>query len=144
MSAGAPGTETEVKIQLDSAHDLPARLADAGFIETKPRIFEANTIYDRPGEALRERGCLLRLRQVGNRAIVTFKGPAQRGKHKSREELETSLGDGATGALILDRLGFSATFRYEKYRTEYERPDEHGVVTIDETPVGWFIELEGA
>jgi adenylate cyclase, class 2 len=143
VAAGIPGKETEIKIRLDSRHDFPTRLANAGFIETKPRIFEANTVYDRPDEELRKRGCLLRLREVGERVILTFKGPAERGKHKSREELETSLGDAVTGALILNRLGFSATFRYEKYRTEYERPGEHGVVTIDETPVGWFIELEG-
>ncbi|MCA1481278.1 class IV adenylate cyclase, partial [Bradyrhizobium sp. NBAIM08] len=126
-----------------SPEQFAGRLQDAGYRVTKPRIFEANTLYDQPGEVLRARGCLLRLREVGDRAILTFKGPAERGKHKSREELETTLGEAGTAALILERLGFSATFRYEKYRTEYERPGEHGVVTIDETPVGWFIELEG-
>jgi adenylate cyclase class 2 len=34
-------------------------------------------------------------------------------------------------------------FRYEKYRTEFARGSEPGLVTLDETPVGNFMELEG-
>jgi adenylate cyclase class 2 len=136
-------TETEVKICLAVPGEIDSRLIAAGFIITKPRVFEANTVYDKAGDPLRAQGCLLRLRQVSDTAIVTYKGPAQRGKHKTREELETTVGDFVAAALILDRLGYAATFRYEKYRTEYERPGEHGVVTVDETPVGWFLELEG-
>jgi adenylate cyclase class 2 len=45
---------------------------------------------------------------------------------------------------ILRALGFEPTFRYEKYRTEYQRPHAStGVVTLDETPIGNFFELEG-
>ena len=144
MSAHSPGTETEIKLALDSPELLFRKLSEVGFAVTKPRIFEANTVYDRTDGPLRGSGCLLRMREVGNTVILTFKGPAARGKHKSREELETTLGDAATAALIFNRLGFSATFRYEKYRTEFERPGAHGVVTVDETPIGWFVELEGA
>jgi adenylate cyclase class 2 len=135
--------ETEIKIRLHSPEAFPKKLTASGFVVTKPRVFEANTIFDDPAESLRGRGCLLRLREVSDGAILTFKGPADRGKHKSREELETTLGDARIGASLFERLGFAPTFRYEKYRTEYERPGEHGVITVDETPVGWFIELEG-
>jgi len=45
---------------------------------------------------------------------------------------------------ILARLGFNPVFRYEKYRTEYEREPQQGIVTIDETPIGLFAELEGS
>jgi adenylate cyclase, class 2 len=135
--------ETEIKIRLQSPELVAARLTEAGFAVAKPRVFEANTVYDQAGGEVRARGCLLRLREVADVAILTFKGPAQPGRHKSREELETTMGDARTAASILDRLGFIATFRYEKYRTEYERPGEHGIVTVDETPIGWFLELEG-
>lgn len=143
-STGSSATETEIKIRLDAPEAVIERIAAAGFTVTKPRVFEINIIYDAPERDLRARGCLLRIREVGGDAILTYKGPADRGKHKSREELETRLGDAATAALVFERLGFNATFRYEKYRTEFERPGEHGVVTVDETPVGWFMELEGA
>jgi adenylate cyclase class 2 len=46
---------------------------------------------------------------------------------------------------ILERLGYSQVFRYEKFRTEYVEAGnpEAGILTIDETPIGDFLELEG-
>jgi adenylate cyclase class 2 len=44
---------------------------------------------------------------------------------------------------ILARLDFTPAFRYEKYRTEYQRGKEKGVATLDETPIGVWLELEG-
>jgi adenylate cyclase, class 2 len=140
---GSGTTETEIKLRLDTPEQVEERLASAGFRVTKPRVFEANTVFDDVEGGIRSRGCLLRMRQVGGRAVLTFKGQSERSRHKSREELETTLGDAQTGALIFERLGFQPIFRYEKYRTEYERPGEHGIVTVDETPIGWFLELEG-
>jgi len=41
-------------------------------------------------------------------------------------------------------LGFKPVFRYEKYRREFAQGNNsHGVVTLDETPIGDFLELEG-
>jgi adenylate cyclase class 2 len=138
------GTETEIKLRISDPDAMQARLRDAGFEVTAARVFEGNTIYDTPGGDLKRGGTLLRLRQAGGKAILTVKGPAKPGKHKSREEIETTLGDAAAGALILTRLGFVPVFRYEKYRTEYERRGIPGTVTVDETPIGWFLELEGS
>jgi adenylate cyclase class 2 len=44
---------------------------------------------------------------------------------------------------IFCQLGYQPSFRYEKYRREYRHPGEPGVVTVDETPIGSFLELEG-
>jgi adenylate cyclase class 2 len=44
---------------------------------------------------------------------------------------------------ILTSIGFKASFRYEKYRTEFRLGGLAGVVTVDETPIGVFLELEG-
>jgi adenylate cyclase class 2 len=137
-------SETEIKIRVaGSPEQILARIQEAGFVITKPRHFEANTVYDTPEEGLRSQGQLLRLREVGDVTILTFKGQAERGKHKSREEIETTIGDVGNARTILERLGYVATFRYEKYRTEFERPGENGIVTLDDTPIGWFMELEG-
>jgi adenylate cyclase class 2 len=65
------------------------------------------------------------------------------GRHKSREEFETAVSDAANAAKILNRLGFLDCFRYEKYRTEFARSHEPGVVMLDETPIGNFLEIEG-
>jgi adenylate cyclase class 2 len=45
---------------------------------------------------------------------------------------------------ILCHLGFEPVFRYEKYRREFSAGNSSsGVVTLDETPIGNFLELEG-
>jgi adenylate cyclase class 2 len=46
--------------------------------------------------------------------------------------------------VALERLGYYPSFRYEKYRTKFASAGEPGLVTIDETPIGVFLELEGA
>ena len=61
---------------------------------------------------------------------------------KVREELETPVADGRTLLGILERAGFTVVFRYEKYREEFGLDDV--IVAIDETPIGTFLELEGA
>jgi adenylate cyclase class 2 len=44
--------------------------------------------------------------------------------------------------LILRALGYSPSFRYEKFRAEWT--DGKGQVVVDETPIGNFCEIEGA
>jgi adenylate cyclase, class 2 len=122
---------------------MVTRLGRSGFQVVKPRVFEANSTYDDERSGLRTTGRLLRLREVGGQVVLTFKGPVSTSKHKSREELETTVGNAMVASAILERLGLLPGFRYEKYRTEFHRPGEPGLVTLDETPVGWFLELEG-
>jgi adenylate cyclase, class 2 len=66
------------------------------------------------------------------------------GKYKEREELEIEVSDPHRLSEMLARLDFIPTFRYEKFRTEYRRPGETGLAMLDETPIGVYLELEGA
>jgi adenylate cyclase class 2 len=75
--------------------------------------------------------------------MVTYKGPATRDGYKSREEIEFDVSDPDTFTLVLHRLGYRPSFRYEKYRTQFRSAGEPGLVTIDETPIGIYMELEG-
>jgi len=122
-------------------------LKTVGFRTLRRRIRENNCVFDTADLALRRAGALLRVRQAGRLATLTYKGPAVPGKYKSREELEIEISDAATGRAILERLGFRLVFRYEKYRTEYTQPRAPlkggGIVTLDETPIGCYLELEG-
>ncbi len=63
-------------------------------------------------------------------------------KHKSREEIEFEVSDAAAASTLLQRLGYLPRFVYEKYRTEYI-DSAGGIVTLDETPIGLYAELEG-
>lgn len=136
-------TETEVKIKLPEKYSARERLQEAGFSESAPRLFEVNTLYDTKNKDLRESKMLLRLRQAGDKHVMTWKGRGEAGPHKSRPEIETHVHSGENMHRILGQLGFEPIFRYEKFRTEYSAGEREGVVTVDETPIGNFLEIEG-
>jgi adenylate cyclase, class 2 len=141
MSKGTQ--EIEIKLALKDARSGRKMLKDAGFQVSCKRVFEANTILDTAESSLRGKSCLLRVREAGPIATVTYKGVPEVGRHKSREELEVRVADAAAMLAIAERLGYTRKFRYEKYRTEYQQPRRAGVAMLDETPVGVFLELEG-
>lgn len=136
--------ETEVKIRIGDVGPVEKKLTAAGFSVSVGRLFEANTLYDKGNKELLREGMLLRLREVGEKNVITWKGKQQPGRHKNRPELETTLGSAEVLAEIFGHLGYARTFRYEKYRTEFrDAANPAGVVTVDETPIGNFLELEG-
>ncbi len=135
--------ETEVKIQLADVPRVEQRIAAADFSVAVPRLHEINDVYDTPQQSLRAQEQLLRLRQAGEGTVLTWKGPGAGGPHKSRAELETSVGSHEIMRQVLERLGYRPIFRYEKYRTEFMDRAGLGVVTLDETPIGNFLEIEG-
>ena len=137
-------TEVEIKIPFDrTPRDARELIERSGYILHEPRVLESDQIFDSGVSDLRNGDQLLRLRRSGARSTVTYKGPAARGRYKSREEIEFDVSDAAAFELVLDRLGYTPRFRYEKYRTKFQAPGETRIITIDETPIGVFLELEG-
>ena len=136
--------ETEIKLRVDSAAKARALLRRNGFRIISPRVFEQNLILDDARSTLRERNMLIRVRAAGKVFTCTFKGPEMPGRHKSREELEFRVGDLESCLALFAALGYPVSCRYEKYRTEFARGNESGHATIDETPIGVFMELEGS
>jgi len=137
--------ETEIKLRVASAREARGLLKTAGFSACRRRVIEDNVILDTPDLQVRKQGSVLRVRTAGGNATLTYKGPgAIGGRHKSREELEIAISDAATVLAILERLGFRPVFRYQKYRTEYCQPGARGVVMLDETPIGCYLEVEGS
>ncbi|MGH9602496.1 MAG: class IV adenylate cyclase [Terriglobales bacterium] len=134
--------EVEIKFFVADLKALERKLRAAGFRSITPRTHEMNTLYDLPGIPLRRRGELLRVRRYGKEWTFTHKAAARAGRHKSRAETETVVGDGARLEGILRALGFQPTFRYEKFRSEWS--DGRGHVVLDETPIGNVAEIEGA
>jgi adenylate cyclase class 2 len=136
--------ETEIKLAASDVESARRLLRHAGFRVSKRRVFETNVVLDKPDAELRNTARLLRIREAGRAVTLTYKGPPVPGKHKSREELELSVPDAAAAMAIFDRLGFRPSTRYEKYRTEYRTAARGGgIATLDETPIGVFLELEG-
>jgi adenylate cyclase class 2 len=137
----ATRNEIEIKFRVDDVRALNRRLRKSGFRLLTPRTHEINTLYDLPGQLLRKRGELLRLRRYGPEWLLTHKAKGKVGRHKTRVETETKIADGAKMEAILRALGFAPTFRYEKFRAEWS--DGKGHVVVDETPVGNLGEIEG-
>ena len=135
--------ETEIKLAIPDARTGRGLLRAVGFRVSRRRVFETNMVFDTPELSMRRAATMLRVRQAGGVATVTYKGPADIGRHKSREELELEISDARAMGAIIERLGLGQVFRYDKYRTEYRQPGHAGLATLDETPVGVYLELEG-
>ena len=136
--------EVEIKFRIADIDRLAARLRQLGFQQVTPRTHEMNTLFDLPGQPLRGRGDVLRLRQYGETWVLTHKTKSQSesGPHKTRIETETRVDNGEKMEAILRALQFAPSFRYEKFRTEWS--DGQGHVVVDETPIGNFGEIEGS
>jgi adenylate cyclase class 2 len=133
--------EIEIKFCVTDVRELTRRLRAAKFRQVTRRTHESNTLYDLPGQTLRKRGQLLRLRKYGTGWLLTHKGKGAVTRHKARVETQTRIEDGEQFEKILLALGYAPSFRYEKFRAEWS--DGKGHVVLDETPIGFFGEIEG-
>jgi adenylate cyclase, class 2 len=135
--------EIETKFRVLDRGRLEERLKALG-ARPGPREDETNVLYDDAGR-LRAEGCALRVRFVDGRGLLTFKGPPEvSGGIKSRIERESAVESPGAVASILEALGFSPSFRYEKRRTTWSFADPaRPLVVVDETPMGLFAEIEG-
>jgi adenylate cyclase, class 2 len=133
--------EIEIKFRVANLRALARKLRAAGFRVETQRTHEMNTLYDLPGDILRARKELLRIRKYGSAWTLTHKSGTKRGRHSSRVELETQVAEGKKMDAILRALGYAPSFRYEKFRAEWT--DGKGQVVVDETPIGNFCEIEG-
>jgi adenylate cyclase, class 2 len=147
--------ETEIKLRVADLPALIRRIRGLGAVE-HGRVFEQNALYDTPDSAFRSRGRLLRLRLEtpapsmmirggARRAVATSKAPApasRRSRYKEKLEREVEVRSASRWPSALRALGLRPAFRYEKYRTSFRFRGLH--LDLDETPVGVFLELEGA
>ena len=133
--------EIEKKYRLSEQHAeiLLQRLRAIGAEESNSE-FEVNTLYS--SRTLDLEGAILRLRRVGQIAILTFKkrfsSPSQ---IKRQLEEETRVDDADAMERILARLGFKPSLIYEKRRQTWKYHSTE--IAIDELPFGWFMEIEG-
>lgn len=135
--------EVEVKIPCADLEPIREALRARGAPLSHPRHFESNDLFDDADRRLSDQGRTIRLRRAAGRAILTFKGVARfQAGIKTREERETDVSDPGEMEAILAGLGLVPRFRYEKYREEWSL--EGCAIALDETPIGTFVEVEGA
>jgi adenylate cyclase class 2 len=133
--------EQEVKLSFDSADTARGAVRTAGATLVLSRRLIEDVLFDTPDGRIGRSGRALRLRRDAGRSFLTVKGPLQPGPVKTRDEIETTVGDAATTEGMLAALGYLPVFRSEKYREEYALGAAR--LTVDEAPVGVFVEIEG-
>ncbi len=139
--------EIELKFCVPDVKEFCRRAVRAGFVLETPRTLERNALFDTPERQLLSERQVLRMRQYGDRWVVTHKRPPANNDdgapYKERLETETAVDDGEAMGAVFVELGYTPIFRYEKYRTELLDSRHDGHLVIDETPIGNFAELEG-
>lgn len=135
--------EIEIKLAVQNAGAVRRALRKLGFAPAG-RERERDTLLDTSDLALRHAHSLLRLRRTSRHWILTYKGPpASDPRYKSRPEFETQVADGTRLLQIFEQLGYRPAFVYEKMRTDYRPARGTGVASLDVTPIGTYLELEG-
>ena len=142
--------EREVKIPLRDADACAAALEAAGATVLEPLRLEDDALFDDAEGSLARADKVIRLRRkipigdgaAGPGCVLTYKGPARiESGHRVREEVETAVADADALLLLLERLGYRRTFRYQKRRRLYDW--EGALIAVDQTPLGDFVEIEG-
>jgi adenylate cyclase class 2 len=139
----ARGVEVEIKLAVTGEQALRKRLRRLGFaMEQRQR--ERDVVFDTPDLSLRQSRRLLRLRHAAGRWLLTFKGPPKQDvRYKARKETEVEIVNGRPLEAILAELGYRPVFVYEKFRTNYRQGKADAIASLDRTPIGTFLELEG-
>ena len=133
--------ELEAKFYIQDRTALEQRLLALGAEQVRGRTNERNLRFDTRFGRLRYRKQLLRLRR-DHSVHLTFKGSSKLEDGVfSRQEIEIELSDFETGRRLIEALGFRVVVIYEKYRTTYTLDGLE--ITVDELPMGDFIEIEG-
>jgi len=134
--------EIEKKHRLSTRQrvEVLRRLPEIG-AKRKGDDFETNTLY--AGPSLEMGNCVLRLRRIGKRGILTFKQrfPSQSDIKHQRED-ETRVDDPDAMEAILEALGLEPALVYEKRRETWILGKTE--IVIDELPFGLFMEIEGS
>jgi len=139
--------EIEAKIKVESLEPIVERLREAGG-KFESKLSQRDTYFNNTKSSLTKSGRGLRLRREvsddGEKTVLTFKGPKQKGPFKSRQEIEVGLGeDGFSGMVkLLSGLGFEQVLVFEKRRKVWLL--DGCQVCLDEVPLlGNFVEVEG-
>ena len=135
--------EVEVKI-LEIDNDLiEKKILSLGgkFIE---KVLIIDDFFDFHDRSLSERGAFLRIRSIGGRGEITYKGREKNIEGcKTRNEIQTEASDSRQLTAIIEKLGLEKGMHAEKARTSYNLGGVR--IEIDEYPeIPPFLEIEGA
>ena len=149
--SGKMNLEIEAKLKIENPQQLDVirqRLKTSGAIPLTCRI-EHDTFFDLPDKSLAASDKALRLRLMLDEngklvnCTLTFKGPRQAARYKTREEIELQLHRKYQHVEhMLRALGFGKVIQYQKRRESWRL--DKCKVELDQLPqIGSFVEIEG-
>jgi adenylate cyclase class 2 len=159
IAAGSPATkpaeeicvvkfEVEQKFRLGKLRQVEDELERLGSSFGEPFV-QLDQYFGHPCRDFGETDEALRIRLVGERAFVTYKGPKIDGTTKTRQEIELPLPEGREGAggfvMLVEALGFDQVIEVRKTRRKAHvswQGREVEVVLDEVETLGRFIELE--
>jgi adenylate cyclase class 2 len=136
--------EVEVKVRAD--HDPVRDRLRARDAERVGEVRQVDTYYDHPARSFPATDEALRVRREESTGCdpttrLTYKGPLVESASKTREEIETDVGDADAIDAILRELGFESTPEVSKGRELFIL--EGYTVALDTVDrVGTFVEVE--
>lgn len=144
--------ETEIKFHLPNPLATRRALLALGAIP-EGLVYEMNIRLDDDFGSIEDHNMVLRVRTTRSedgdeQHLLTVKYPEIRSDSlKSRREIELAIQSADAMLAVLEALGYTPFFRYEKRRETFRihlRDAAHPIeVVIDELPYGWFMEIEG-
>lgn len=132
--------EIESKFYVHHLNAIEARLKTLGAACLAPRQLETNLRFEDQNNSLSQQHKVLRLRRYDEIRLTFKQGKNAQGGVSTREEIEVAVADFDRAQAILQGLGFSVFFTYEKYRAIYTL--DAASICLDELPFGNFVEIE--
>lgn len=140
--------EIELKFPVAEFGPIQSKLA-SWQARPEPVIDEVDHYFNAPDRDFARTDEAFRLRRIGARNFITYKGPKQPGLVKTRTELEVPLADGAEVAeaygRLVEKLGYrpAAVVRKQRAIWHFRRAGFDLQACLDEVAeVGRFVELE--
>jgi adenylate cyclase class 2 len=140
--------EVEVKFRAPEWDRVRATLREWGATPAPART-DVDHYFNAPDRDFRQTDEAVRLRRIGDRNFLTYKGPKRDAETKTRTEVEVPLAHGPDAAELavkwLTGLGYRSVAVVTKTRTVYgfHRDGFAFEACLDDAgPVGRFVELE--
>ncbi len=132
--------EVKYRVSKEDADRIASNVLSIGGIFMGEEVQE-DIYFQHPSRNFMLTDEALRVRYVGDRAEVTYKGPRIDLKSKTREEIRVKVGDFDGTVLLLEKLGFLQVAKIVKKRKTYQLGETF--LHLDYiNNLGFFVEIE--
>ncbi|WP_252896500.1 class IV adenylate cyclase [Metallosphaera hakonensis] len=117
--------EREIKVKLDvDPQKFIDRLVKEGY-EYLGREVQEDIYLNGEAKDFKKTDEALRIRTVGDKIELTYKGPRMGSESKSREEITVVLDSRESMVKILEKLGYRPVYKIKKIRYTFKKRELH-------------------